>query len=74
MSPDLEQFIEEEVASGRFTNRDELIAHAVRLRKMERDECIAGVNDGLEDFENGRVWSVKEAFDSIRNELGLPRE
>jgi|GEM_PF-6008511 len=62
MSPDLEMFIEmfieQEVASGRFPDREAFISYAVSLVKLDREDALAGIQAGLE-----------EAFASIRRKI-----
>lgn len=72
MSPDLELFVQEEVASGRFASREAYIAHVVRLQKLERDDAIAGIQKGLEEADAGLGRPLDEAFAEIRRRLNLP--
>lgn len=65
-SPDLEAFVREEVNSGRFRDADAVVVHALQLLKRERDEAIAGINEGLADVAAGRVQPLSEAFDELR--------
>jgi Arc/MetJ-type ribon-helix-helix transcriptional regulator len=71
ISPDLEQFVEQEVASGRFADRDAVIAHALALLRRDRDETVAGIGAGLVDVAAGRVQPLHVAFDELRRELGV---
>ncbi|HEX7448174.1 MAG TPA: hypothetical protein VF306_11545 [Pirellulales bacterium] len=43
ISPDLEQFVPQEISSGRFANRDAVIEHALRFLQQDREEAIAGI-------------------------------
>ncbi len=69
MSPELEQFVQQEVASGRFSDREAFIAHAVRIVQVDREETIAGIQAGLDDMAAGRVEPLAEAIASIRRKV-----
>jgi predicted transcriptional regulator len=72
MSPDLELFVQEEVASGRFADREAYIAYAVRMQKLEREDTLAGIRKGLEEADAGLGQPLDEAFADIRRSLNLP--
>lgn len=74
ISPDLEQFVEQEVSSGRFPDRDAVIAHALRLLQCDREDAIWGIHAGLADVVAGRVQPLAETFDDLRRELNVPRD
>ncbi len=63
---DLEQFVEQEVASGRFPDRNAVVEQAIRLLQQDREEAIAGIKAGLEDAAAGRTQPLKEAFADLR--------
>lgn len=71
ISPDLEQFVEQEVASGRFADRDAVIAHALALLRRDREEAVVGIEAGLRDVAAGRTQPLDVAFDDLRKELGV---
>ncbi len=71
ISPDLERFVQQEVSSGRFEDRDAVIAHALALLRRDRSETVAGIEAGLEDVAAGRVQPLHVAFDELRRELGV---
>lgn len=72
MSPELELFVQQEVASGRFPNREAFIAYAVQTLKHDREDAIAGIRIGLAEAEAGLGQSVDQAFDEIRRSLNSP--
>ncbi|MEX2119210.1 MAG: hypothetical protein WD847_06340 [Pirellulales bacterium] len=74
MSPDLELFVQQEISSGRFPNREALVAHALRLLQRDRDEAIAGIRAGLDDVAAGRGEPLQDAFDDLRRELNAPND
>ena len=74
VSPDLEQFVEQEVASGRFSSREAVISHALRLLQRDREEVIAGILAGLADVAEGKTTPVGQAFSELRAELGISKD
>lgn len=70
ISPDLEHFVQQEISSGRFADRDAVIEHALRFLQQEREEAIAGIRRGLDDMAAGRGQPLSTAFADLRNELG----
>src|SRR5688572_24006543 len=69
MSPELELFVQEEVASGRFPDREAFLSYCVRLLKLDRDDAVKGIQLGLDEADAGLGIPVKEAFAQIRGEL-----
>jgi len=67
LAANLEQFVQQEIASGRFPNRDSVVAHALRLLQREREEAVAGIRVGLDDVAAGRVQSLGDAFADLRS-------
>ncbi len=74
ISPDLEEFVRREIESGRFPNREAVLAHALRLLQRDREEAVAGMKAGLEDVAAGRVQPLDEAFAELRRETDIPDE
>ena len=66
LPPEIEQFVTSEISAGHFTDRDEVILHALRLFQRDRAETIAGIKAGLKDVANGRVEPLADAFNDIR--------
>ncbi|HZW29896.1 MAG TPA: type II toxin-antitoxin system ParD family antitoxin [Isosphaeraceae bacterium] len=75
---DLEQFVQDQVRSGRFSSTDEAMTAAVRLlRKQEEAEearVLEGICQGLEDMRAGRGRPAEEVFADIRREFNLPSD
>ena len=74
ISPELEQFIEQEVTTGRFPDPDAVVEHALRLMQRDREEAIEGIKMGLKDVAAGRVQSLDEAFDDLRGQCGVAKD
>jgi Arc/MetJ-type ribon-helix-helix transcriptional regulator len=53
MSPELELFVQEEVASGRFPDREAFISYCVRVLKLDRDDAVKGIQLGLDEADAG---------------------
>lgn len=71
ISPDLEEFVRREIESGRFPNREAVVAHALRLLQRDRDEAVAGIKSGLDDVSAGRIQPLDEAFSELRHEADI---
>lgn len=71
---DLERFVEQEVASGRFSNREAVIDHALRLLQREREEAVAGIQAGLADVAARKTQPLRVAFDELRRERDACQE
>ena len=74
LAADLEQFVQQEITSGHFPNRESVVAHALRLLQREREEAVAGIRVGLDDVAAGRVQSLGDAFADLRRELNVPHD
>ena len=68
LTTDLEQFIQQEITSGRFPNRESVVACGLRLLQRERDEAVHGIRLGLEDAAAGRTQPLGDAFAELRRE------
>lgn len=51
----------------------ESLPECLKLWRIEREETIAAIKEGLEDVAAGRTQPLDEAIAEIRDELGLPR-
>jgi putative addiction module CopG family antidote len=72
--PDLESFVEREVAIGNYADRNEVIEHALRLLRADREAATRGIQIGLDDVAAGRVQDLDEAFDDLRREFGVSKD
>ncbi len=74
ISPELEEFVRREIESGRFPNREAVLAHALRLFQRDREEAVAGIKAGLDDVSAGRVQPLDEAFSELRRDMDIADE
>ena len=79
LTPELEQFVREEVRRGAFASSSEYVRDLVRERYLkERDRATklqaldVALARGIADAEAGRVTPIGEAFERLRAELDLP--
>ena len=63
---DLQQFVDHELASGRYYSTDELVIAGLRLLQRDRHEAVEAVKEGLAEMERGEGIPLDEAFDEIR--------
>ena len=66
---DLQEFVNHELASGRYQSTQELLVEGLRLLQRDRVEAVEGIRAGLRDLEAGRFQPLDEAFDVLRREL-----
>lgn len=62
LPPDLEQFLQAEVASGKYSSPDEALVAGVRLlrdRERQRDELRRELDVGLAALERGDVVTIE---------------
>ena len=71
LPPELEPFVEQEFATGRYATREEILVQALRWMSEERKATVVGIKEGLDDVAAGRTQSVQDAFADIRKEFGI---
>ena len=68
LGPDLEAFIQAQLASGRYNNASEVVREALRLME-ERERQLAAVDAAIErgmaDIKAGRVHDADTVFDEL---------
>ena len=62
LPPELEPFVEQEFATGRYATREEVVVQAVRWLRNERLEAVSGIKQGLDDMAAGRTQPLAEAI------------
>lgn len=74
LDPLTETMIDDLMASGRFTERADVLRHGVRLaHDLENAvdepldaETIAAIERGIDDVEAGRVLPAEQVFEELR--------
>ena len=72
LPPELEPFVDQEFATGRYATREEVVVQALRWLREEREQALSGIKEGLDDVAAGRTQPIEEAFADIRKEFGVP--
>ena len=73
---DLNQFVQQEVATGKYQSETEVICHGLRLlreREQRREQLRDDVNRGIEQLDSGEFTeydddSLRERFEQIKSE------
>lgn len=76
LTPELEQFIQSQIESGKYTSADEVVLAGIRLLE-ERDRIYKGrfeelqkeVRIGIEASEQGQVVDGETVFRQLRQRL-----
>lgn len=69
-----EEFIREQLATGRYASASEVIRDALRLleeREARKAAFEKAIEDSLADVEAGRVFDADEVFDRLLAELEM---
>ena len=68
LAPDVEERINQRMASGRYASTDELFRKALDSLE-DHERFIADIEESLEDERGGDVMSVREFDRQMREEL-----
>ena len=68
----LDQMVREELATGVYLTEDEVLVDAMRALR-ERNESIAGLQEGLADLNAGRIRGLEEVDAALRAKHAIPR-
>jgi Arc/MetJ-type ribon-helix-helix transcriptional regulator len=71
---ELATFVAQKVASGRFASEQEVVLTALEKLRDDRREAIAGIREGLEQFQSGQGIPLDIAMQRLRSELGLHKQ
>ncbi|MBE8998571.1 type II toxin-antitoxin system ParD family antitoxin [Nostoc sp. LEGE 12447] len=77
IKPELEQFIQAQLASGRFTNADDVINEAFKLlqeREQRLEELRQKIAVGSEQIAKGQVTDGEVVFARLQEKIRLIAE
>ncbi|MEH2224110.1 type II toxin-antitoxin system ParD family antitoxin [Nostoc sp.] len=77
IKPELEQFIQAQLASGRFTNADDVINEAFKLlqeREQRLEELRQDISVGTEQIAKGQVTDGEVVFARLQEKIRLISE
>ncbi|MHC5738418.1 type II toxin-antitoxin system ParD family antitoxin [Nostoc sp.] len=77
IKPELEQFIQAQLASGRFTNADDVINEAFKLlqeREQRLEELRQKIAVGTEQIAKGEVTDGEVVFARLQEKIRLIAE
>jgi len=67
--PDVQELVASQMASGRYTDEDEVLREALRVL-YEVDHDAAAIQEAIDDWANGdEGLPLDQAFDEIRTEF-----
>jgi antitoxin ParD1/3/4 len=72
LKPEQEKFIQEKIASGEYTNADDVIAEAFKLlevRERKITELRAKIVVGTKQIANGQVTDGEIFFDKLQKKI-----
>lgn len=65
LGPQLEQFVQELIESGRYQSKSEVLREGIRLVQDREALLDAALRAGLADVEAGRTKPADEVFDRL---------
>ena len=71
LSPDKDRLLEQLIAEGRFSSRQQALDRAVDLLREEA-ETIEDIREGLASIERGEGVPLDEAIQNLRTKYGIP--
>ena len=71
---DLQEFVDRELATGRYRSTEEIVVAGLRLLQRDRQEALEGIREGLAQSERGEGILLDEAFDQLRAKHNVPPE
>lgn len=71
--PELDQLVRDKMATGEYASADELLLEAMRAL-VDRDEAIAGIREGIDDMEAGRIRPLEDVDAELRKKHHIARD
>ena len=78
LTPEQQQFIDDQVAQGSFASADDAVKAAVDLlreqaKQHELDAVVESANRGMEEYKTGGGRPMDDVFDEIHERLGIEK-
>ena len=73
LSPEVDQLIREQMASGQYASENDLIQQAIQALRWQKQE-VAAIQAGIDDMETGRVIPLHDFDREFRARHNIPRE
>ncbi|HAZ49667.1 MAG TPA: type II toxin-antitoxin system ParD family antitoxin [Cyanobacteria bacterium UBA11369] len=81
LTPELEQYVQEKVKSGKYLSASEVVREALRLlqeqdqiRQLRLEKLRSEIALGIEQLDRGEGIDGKEVFASLREKIRKARE
>ena len=68
--PELDRLVRQKLASGDYTSEDEVLLEAMHAL-VDRDEAIAGIQEGIKHMDAGRTRPLSEIDVELRNKHNI---
>ena len=68
---ELQQFVDHEIASGRYHSADDLVVAGLRLLQHDRQEAAEAIKEGLAEMERGEGIPLEDVIANIRKKYDL---
>jgi Arc/MetJ-type ribon-helix-helix transcriptional regulator len=66
---EFQSFVREQLQLGSYHSEQQLVTEALQLLKADRDESLAGIQQGLADAAAGHMQPLAESFADLRREF-----
>ncbi len=73
LTPEVDQLIREQMATGQYASENELIAQAIRALRWQEQE-VAAIQVGIDDMEAGRVIALRDFDRDFRIRNSIPQD
>jgi antitoxin ParD1/3/4 len=77
LKPEQEKFIQDKIASGEYSNADDVITEAFKLLKIRErklKELQAKIAVGTEQIANGQLTDGEQVFDRLQEKINRVKE
>jgi antitoxin ParD1/3/4 len=77
LKPEQEKFIQDKIASGEYSNADDVITEAFKLleiRERKRKELQAKIAVGTEQIANGQLTDGEQVFARLQDKINRVKD